>query len=429
MRINLALKTLLLAASLGVPALVSAQSLTGVVTDSAGTPIPAAEITLLETGRLASTNAVGRFVFPAVTGGVHLVRVRRIGYGPRLFRLTLKLGEAWDETIVLSNVPALLPDLVTTAPVPQPRFNLRAALYVDQQHYAPRTKFEIPYSTYGAVVVTGPTQSDAVVFFDVPEGHLPVGMEWGVPGQWDHAGAGAPTCRTSAPVVAGRFFGEEGSLLLLDVDGQLYLTPRRRVGREPSCGALGHLTVAGRVTQAAVSPGGWAVVSDSGVTSMTLAGYDLNGTLRWDLPLRGWGSPEDLSLAHLSGGTGSVTLAAPRWPFRWLEVDTNGTIRRESSPFMGLDKAQGVPADSLAYQDWRALGVIPLMDGWIQTLVRSDFTDRVLVLYDRVGRARTLTRLEGAPLLLAGDPDHRSLIGIRPARPGRHDGELVAYVY
>jgi hypothetical protein len=59
----------------------------GRVVDAAGgAPVAAAQVTLVDGGRTATTGADGRFALAGAGRGVHVVTVRRIGYAPATVR-------------------------------------------------------------------------------------------------------------------------------------------------------------------------------------------------------------------------------------------------------------------------------------------------------------------------------------------------------
>ncbi len=73
-----------------LPPAVSAQTapfrVTGIVKDSAGAPVPEAEVTVMKRGTLrrpVATDAQGRFELRDVPAGHLTIRVRRLGYQPR----------------------------------------------------------------------------------------------------------------------------------------------------------------------------------------------------------------------------------------------------------------------------------------------------------------------------------------------------------
>jgi hypothetical protein len=81
-------------------------SLTGVVVDSAGRPIPDVEVALKDVGRTVFTDPSGLFQITGVTSGSHVLSARRIGWAP----LDTIVGLEADvelQRVVLRRVPTL----------------------------------------------------------------------------------------------------------------------------------------------------------------------------------------------------------------------------------------------------------------------------------------------------------------------------------
>lgn len=73
----------------GATARIAVDAVAGRVVDAAGgAPIAAAQVTLADGARTATTGADGRFALAGVAPGAHVVTVRRIGYAPATVRLT-----------------------------------------------------------------------------------------------------------------------------------------------------------------------------------------------------------------------------------------------------------------------------------------------------------------------------------------------------
>jgi hypothetical protein len=98
---------------------VSAQTapfrVTGIVKDSAGAPVPEAEVAVIESGTLrrqVTTDAAGRFAFRDVPAGPFTIRVRRLGYQPRT--IDVLLGATASTTfleIIVTPAPAQLEEV------------------------------------------------------------------------------------------------------------------------------------------------------------------------------------------------------------------------------------------------------------------------------------------------------------------------------
>ncbi len=89
----------------------------GRVTDSLGTPVPNAAVSLLGTGLQTLTDGNGRFRFSAVPVGSHPVVARAIGWKPLLFMIRMEEGQEQSFQIGLERAPQFLPDLIAKGTV------------------------------------------------------------------------------------------------------------------------------------------------------------------------------------------------------------------------------------------------------------------------------------------------------------------------
>src|SRR5690242_11759462 len=90
-----------------------ADSLRGRVTDSRGTPVAGAQVTLVELSRGATTDARGGFVFGDVPAGRYTVVVRRIGYASASRAVRVGAGAAVD--VRLDRIATDIEPVVVTA--------------------------------------------------------------------------------------------------------------------------------------------------------------------------------------------------------------------------------------------------------------------------------------------------------------------------
>jgi iron complex outermembrane receptor protein len=68
-------------------------TLTGTVTDTAGTPLPQVRVTVLEVSRFALTDPEGRYSLTGLPTGTYAVSFALVGYAPQVRRVTLREGE------------------------------------------------------------------------------------------------------------------------------------------------------------------------------------------------------------------------------------------------------------------------------------------------------------------------------------------------
>jgi hypothetical protein len=105
--------SLLLLPLLAAP--VSAQTqgpvVTGLVRDSAGRPIPGAEVFVGKTDKPVTTNEAGRFRVAGAPSGPQWVAARRIGYAPVRRSVRIMRDETQQVDLVMTALPLTLPEL------------------------------------------------------------------------------------------------------------------------------------------------------------------------------------------------------------------------------------------------------------------------------------------------------------------------------
>ena len=116
------------------PAVPPAGAIEGTVTGRDSTPLQGVRVSLVETGRITTTDADGRYHFAGVARGSYGLSFALVGYAPKVFRLRMESGSV---TLDVSLVPSMveLPDVqVTASPLattalnsPQPTSVLGAA--------------------------------------------------------------------------------------------------------------------------------------------------------------------------------------------------------------------------------------------------------------------------------------------------------------
>jgi hypothetical protein len=117
-----------------------------------------------------------------------------------------------------------------------------------------------------------------------------------------------------------------------------------------------------------------------------------------------------------------ATIASETWPFEWAELNASGGLRVKVRPFATTE-------DSISFSHWIALPVLPIENGFVQTLTGPGAAERRIVLYDVLGRVISVSQTAGAPGFIASDPSRRKLIGLRFSSAGKNRAEVVEYVY
>src|SRR4051812_15847475 len=106
MRIPLVLIAALALATARVDA--QQRTLRGIVTDSAGYPLPNVEVRIMEIGRMARSDAQGRFAIERIGDRIIDITFRRLGYEVRSVRVSLINGEGDSLRVVMRAEPLRL---------------------------------------------------------------------------------------------------------------------------------------------------------------------------------------------------------------------------------------------------------------------------------------------------------------------------------
>jgi hypothetical protein len=109
MRIHLALIALLALASARVDA--QQRSLRGIITDSAGYPLPNVDVRIMEIGRMTRSDIQGKFAIDRIGDRIIDVTFRRLGYQVRSVRVSLINGEGDSLRVIMRADPLKLPQI------------------------------------------------------------------------------------------------------------------------------------------------------------------------------------------------------------------------------------------------------------------------------------------------------------------------------
>ncbi|HXE57564.1 MAG TPA: TonB-dependent receptor [Gemmatimonadales bacterium] len=168
-----------------------AGSLTGRVTNPAGTPLAEVRVTILEANRSATTDAEGRYVIPNLANGTYGVAFALVGFAPQVRRVTIRDAEVTLDVILQPSTVELPPIQVTATPLattaltsPQPT-SIVSGAELEQTH-APSLGQTLQhlaglrnYSTgqgIGKPVIRGLTSNRILVLAD---GQRIEGQQWG----------------------------------------------------------------------------------------------------------------------------------------------------------------------------------------------------------------------------------------------------------
>ena len=85
------------------------RTLRGIVTDSAGYPLPNVEVRIMDLGRMARSDVQGRFAIERITDRIVDLTMRRLGYEVRFVRVSMINGEGDSLRVVMRAEPLKLP--------------------------------------------------------------------------------------------------------------------------------------------------------------------------------------------------------------------------------------------------------------------------------------------------------------------------------
>lgn len=103
----------------------------GVVVDTLGYPVEAAEVDVMGTEHHATTGVDGRFALDGIPPGMQIVRARKIGYKVQYFGIRLQGGQVADGRIALVREPQVLGEIVVTGRYGKPARYANTAKYDD----------------------------------------------------------------------------------------------------------------------------------------------------------------------------------------------------------------------------------------------------------------------------------------------------------
>jgi hypothetical protein len=162
--------------------------------------------------------------------------------------------------------------------------------------------------------------------------------------------------------------------------------------------------------------------------SATLVNISDFGRRLWTLPLEAvFATDKPVRNVILAPARGGVTVALTEAPYTWTLVDSSGSVTLRSFPLTGAR------TDSLlrraAAERWKAYAVLPVQDGFVQTLESPGVTKGLFVLYDILGRPVRVMPRVGTSVLIASAPDLRMLLGYRYKSPWGGRSTLFMYRY
>lgn len=399
--------------------------ISGRVVDDSSHALVGAEVVLLELRLRALTGPDGQFRLERVPLGTWSILVRAIGFLPHTRSVQLT-GDAFPiGVLTLHQAAVLLPEIKVEAKIPAPAFALGFRTALDGAESC-----SVCGGLYSAA---GASMSDDGLYLVTNQRFGPknppvidVRSRW--IGLGDFGGGGPKrqylTCETRSRPLASRV--DAGIARALYADGTVWLQQVRPGSWECLRSVL--LFVGGRPLGAAGLGQGWVIAMEDHVGSASLIAVSDFGQPLWTVPLALALAVDSVSLdLILAPARGGVTVALTDAPFTWALVDSTGTITLRSSPLMGL------VADSLlqrATRDrWKSYAVLPVRNGFVQTLESPRVGEGLFVLYDILGRPVKVMRRAGASVLLASVPEMRMLFGYQYNSPWGGRSRLFMYRY
>jgi len=393
----------------------------GSTVDSTGAPVPDVEVAVVALGLSVRTSQRGTFRLTLLSAGTYALRFRRIGYRALVIQVAATRPVVSLPPIVLKAVPEQLPELAVEGKLPSPTFYLRASFHVSAK-FQSGPKYQT-WETRGAAL--SPNALLAIRHV------APAGAFLGLYGWYDR-----PTSRTSWYMIgtggcphlldvplAAAWQGWSDTLLLLEQSGAVWA---RRIPHLDAYGPCHRKTTVGAgraIINGGPMLGGWLVAGFDSAGTARLTLYSATGQVTWDTtPPPFLNSRQALERAYMAGTPLGATIASAAWPFEWAEINATGGLRIRARPF-------ATSTDSMQYARWTALPVLPIVNGFVQTLTNLGAGQRRIVVYDLLGRPISVSQSAGAPGFVASDPHRRKLIGLRYSSAGRGRAEIVEYDY
>jgi hypothetical protein len=402
--------------SQGIPSVVE-----GSTVDSTGAPIPEVEVTVIALGLSVRTSQQGTFRLSIPSAGTYAVRFRRIGYRAQVIEVVATRPVVALRPIVLRAVPEQLVELAVEGRLPPPTFYLRASFPVSGKiQSGPRYQ---TWETRGAAL--SPNALLAIRHLAPGGAFLRLHGWYDSPNKstsWYMIGVGGCPDKFDLPLAAA-WHGLSDTLLLLDRSGAVWGKRVHHLDTQGTCHRKTIIGVGRAIMNGGPMLGGWLVAGFDSAGTAHLTLYSATGEAIWDTkPPPFLDSRQALKGAHIAGTTVGATIASDTWPFDWAELNASGGLRIRARPFRTL-------TDSIQYARWTALPVLPITNGFVQTLTNPGAGQRRIVLYDLLGKPISVSQSAGAPGFVASDLSRRKLIGLRYSSAGRGRSEIVEYDY
>jgi hypothetical protein len=404
---------------------VATGSITGRVLDDSARALVGAEAVIIALRLRAVTNVDGQFRLEGVPSGTWSILLRAIGFLPNSKIVQVGRGSTELGPLALHRAAVILPELEVTGKLPAPAFGLGFATNLEAMTNCAWCGRAANYLPFGAsmtedglyLAMTQPSGRNAPPWIAFRE--RPVGL-----GGWGHAATHWIQCNKRSSPVATRIDGVTARILYST--GAIWLESLDRWSDE--CFQAIPLVFEGAPLAAAPLAVGWVVALEDSAGNTTLQGFNDFGKRLWTVPLATvLGSDTRVKNVILAPALRWVTVSLSESPFSWALVESTGSVVRQSSPFIG-----SALNDLLSQPDisaWRSYAVLPVRNGFVQTLESPRRQNGLLVLYDILGRPVKVMRRAGVSVLIASAPDLRMLFGYKYNNPLRGSARLFVYRY
>ena len=399
--------------------------ISGRVVDDSAHGLVGAEVVVLASQLKALTGPDGQFRLERVPVGRRSILVRAIGFLPHSRVVDVDSGGVSLGVVTLHAAVTLLPELEVTAKIPTPTFGLGFGTNLESMMNCSWCGRAIDHLPFGASMTEdglylalslrfGKSAPPSIDFRE-----RQVGLGGFLPPQ-----SRSLKCNTRSRPVATRIDGATARVL--------YSTGAVWVGslqlRSVECFPAIPLRLDGVTLSAAPLALGWVVAVEDSAELTHLKRFNDFGRLFWTIPLAAvLGATTRVKHVILAPTSLGVTVSLTESPFSWAMVDSAGAVLLQSSPFTG--QTSGSTLERLELEKWKGFAVLPVKNGFIQTLEGSRPQQGMFVLYDVAGRPVKVMRRFGVSVLIASMPDMRMLLGYLYNSPWGGSSRLFMYRY
>ena len=411
----------------------------GVVVDSTRRPIGGASVTILATSTTVTTGADGRFILRRLPRGTVELSVRAIGFRPLIHLLDRARAAAGRDTIVLQAAPVILRPLEVEATIEKPTFQLRTSVIFHSRaattpSFGGASFARDGFNTLGLViyrlgrdVLTGLLASSGALGppRSGPEAPTPDGLDAGFDRRSLLGGGGREGCPdVKAPPLATFADSSTRRFTVLTTTGEVWAATIPKGYLRP-CRLTQQIDFGGRAIAGSGDRDGWVVTVRRG-DSTVVARWRHSAGLAFAVPVDSLFADRTESVV-VAASEGRTVVARQQWPFGWVELTASGDVVRQSMPTLA-ESLLGRLADT-TIASWHAYAVLPIEDGFVQTVENKARSERKYLLFDRIGRLVGFPAGSLTPVLVAVVPKSRLVLGFHYANPTgtRADPWLFAY--